>query len=100
MALKQITEIESPLLGRKRYTFEIDHPGKATPKRAEIKEEIAKKVNTTPEKVAIRHIFTQFGAEKSKIIVYIYNDEKTLKRLEPPKGKKSAPKQKAAPAKK
>ncbi len=86
--MKQIQEKENLLLGRKRYTFEIEHSGKATPKKVEIKEEIAKKLGAEPGKIAVRHVYTNYGANNSKVIVHVYEDEKVMKFLEPPKGKK------------
>jgi|SRR3989344_2326737 len=99
MNLKVLKENEFPLLGRKRITIEVEHVSSATPSRAQLKEEIAKKYDAKPETVAIRHIFTKFGMNKSKVITHIYEDEKNLKFLEPPKGKKTEPKKKAAPSK-
>ena len=89
MNTEKLKETEMPLLARKRIRFELEHPNAPTPTKAMLKEEIAKKYNTKPELVAIRHVYTRFGLQKAKIIANIYEDEKTLKYLEPPKGKKS-----------
>ncbi len=96
MQTQKFKEIEMPLLNRKRIKFELDHLGTSTPSKSFIKDEISKKYNTKPELVAIRHIYTRFGQQKARVIAHIYQDEKTLKLLEPPKGKKSEPKKKAA----
>src|SRR3989338_6251978 len=92
MEIQKFKEVEMPLLARKRVKFELEHPNAPTPTRVTLKEELAKKYNTKPELVAIRHIYTRFGLQKARVIANIYEDEKTLKELEPPKGKKSAPK--------
>lgn len=94
--MQKLKEIEMPLLSRKRIKFELEHFGNSTPSKSSLKEEIAKKYNTKPEFIAIRHIYTRFGQTKARVIAHIYQDEKTLKFLEPPKGKKSEPKKKAA----
>lgn len=86
--MKNIKEKEMPLLGRKRITIEFESAGQPTPAKSFVKEEIAKKYNTKPELVAIRHVYTNFGNSKAKVIAHIYNDENTLKFLEPEKGKK------------
>ena len=88
MEIGKLKEIEMPLLARKRIKFDLEHPGSSTPSKQALKEEIAKKYGTKPELVAIRHIYTRFGLQKAKVIANIYEDEKTLKSLEPPKGKK------------
>ncbi len=96
MQPEKLKEIDMPLLARKRVKFELDHPNTSTPSKTMLKEEIAKKYKTQPELVAIRHVYTRFGLQKARVIAHIYQDEKTLKFLEPPKGKKSEPKKKAA----
>lgn len=93
--MKDIKETEMKLLGRKRIKFEIEHSGQATPQKSTIKEQIAKKYNTEPNLVSIRHVYTRFGVPKARVIAHIYKDEKTLKFLETPKGKKIEPKKAA-----
>ena|SRR3989344_6179398 len=96
METHKLKEVEMPLLARKRIKFELEHPNASTPSKATIKEAIAKKYSTKPELVAIRHIYTRFGLQKARVIAHLYQTEAMLKALEPPKGKKSEPKQKAA----
>jgi len=86
--MKILKEKEMPLLERKRITIEFEFSGKPTPSKSFIKEELAKKYSIKPELVAIRHIYTNFGNSKARVIAHLYNDEKTLKFLEPEKGKK------------
>ena len=75
-------------MGRKRILFEVEHHGTATPSKEVIKNEVIKLANSSPELVSVKHIYTNFGQQKSKVIANIYEDEKTLKFLETPKGKK------------
>ncbi len=86
--LQKLKEIDMSLLSRKRIKFEIEHATTSTPSRSSLKELIAKKYQIKPELVAIRHIYTKFGSQKARVIANIYQDEKTLKFLETPKGKK------------
>ena len=86
--LKKLKEMEFPLLGRSRIVFEVDHAGSSTPKKETIKSEVAKETKVNPELVSIKHIYSNFGLQKAKVIAHIYKDEKTLKFLETPKGKK------------
>ncbi len=90
MTLTLLAEKEMPLLGRKRYTFEWTHQGQATPTKATIKEAVAQHLHLAPEHVALRHIFTNYGSNTSRVIVHTYQDAKLLGFLEPPKGKKAA----------
>ena len=95
MEIQNLKEIEMFLLARKRIKFELEHPNAPTPTRNLLKEEIAKKYNTKPELVSIRHVYSKFGLQRCRVIANIYEDEKTLKALEPTKGKKSEPKKAA-----
>ncbi len=96
MQTQKFKEVEMPLLARKRIKFELDHPNSSTPSEIMLKEEISKKYNTRPELVAIRHIYTHFGLQRARVIAHVYENEAMLKALEPPKGKKTEPKKKAA----
>lgn len=96
LPMKVISQKEMPLLARKRITFEIDHVESATPSRQAIKSKIAEHFSAKPELVSIRHIYPKFGQHTSKVIAHIYQDEKTLKFLETPKGKKAGAKPQAA----
>ena len=87
---------EMPLLARKRINFEIDHVEAATPSRESLKNKVAEQEKVKPELVSIRHIYPKFGQHTSKVIAHIYQDEKTLKFLETPKGKKGGAKPQAA----
>ncbi len=95
MEMQKLKETEMPLLARKRIKFELEHPGTSTPNKINLKETIANKYKTKPELVAIRHVYTRFGSQKARVIAHIYDDEKVLKYLEPPKGKKSEAKKAA-----
>ena len=86
--LKKLKEKEFPLLGRKRITYELDHTGTATPSKKVVFDEVVSEAKSKPELTSVRHIFTGFGTQKSKVIVNFYEDEKILKFLETPKGKK------------
>ena len=87
--MKQLHEKQYLLLGRKSYTFEFEHQGKATPTKKDLKEQISKKLNVPIEKINIQHIYTSYGSNLSKVNVNVYEEEQTLKFLETPKGKKT-----------
>src|SRR3989338_4743668 len=87
--LKKLKEKEFPLLGRTRITYELDHSGKSTPSKESVKSTVVSESKKPAELTSVRHIFTKFGTQKSKVIVHYYDDEKTLKFIETPKGKKT-----------
>ena len=94
--MKVTSEKNMPLLARKRINIEVDHVEAPTPSRASLKAKVAEHFKVQPELVSIRHIYPKFGQNSSKVIAHIYEDEKTLKFLETPKGKKAGAKPQAA----
>ncbi|MFP4567399.1 MAG: hypothetical protein ACLFN8_00490 [Candidatus Woesearchaeota archaeon] len=67
---------------------------KSTPKRLDLKREIAKKTKTTEDLLIIKKIFTDYGKRCAQVTVYAYKDEETLKKIEFPKViEKNFPKQ-------
>lgn len=81
MDLNILKERDTPLLSRKRYTFEMDFKG-ATPSRIEIRDAVAKKVKSEPELTIIKHVYTRYGVEKAKIIAHVYSNKEEMAKLE------------------
>jgi len=82
MSLKIIYDKENPLLNRRRIAFEASHEKSATPKKEELKKEISKFVKIGENLISIRHVYSKFGMNKSKVITHIYDNEETFKKLE------------------
>ena len=80
--MKIISQNKSVLLKRTEIVANLDHVGKATPKRSEIKKQLAKEFKKDEKLVVIKHIYTNFGAGTSKIIANVYDNEEALKTLE------------------
>jgi len=91
--MKIISEGETPLLSRKRYSIEVEHFDSATPKKDGLKKEVAKLLNVNEDLVVVRHVYTKYGYGKSKIIVHVYNKVEDLQRLEKKKERKEKPKE-------
>ncbi len=88
--MKQVSEKENQLLGKKSYVYEIEHAGSASPKKTELKEQLSKKLGAPIEKIVVRNILTTYGSNTSIVEVEVYEDEKVMKLLAPQKGKKPA----------
>jgi len=92
--MKIIKEINDDLLRRKRIIYEIEHLKKSTPKKDEIKKNIAENFKVDEKLVNIKYIKSKFGHGTSRVSVYIYNDEKFYNDVEvikkKPKVKKDA----------
>lgn len=86
--MKLIKERSFPLLGRKRFTYEVEHVESATPSKITFQTKVAKAVGVKPELVTIRHVFSNYGLGFSKVIAHVYDDDKVMKVLEAKKVKK------------
>lgn len=97
--MKVLKEEDSRILERKSFVVEIDHHLKATPKEDSIKSGLAKLLKSDEKLMIIKHIYTGFGKGSSKVEVYVYDNEKALKTIEPKSKKKKVAEKKEAPAK-
>jgi len=88
--MKILSQEESKLLERKNLVLEVDHTLKSTPKKDLIKDEIAKFLKVEEKLLVIKHVYTGFGKSSSKVEVYVYDNEKALKEVEPKKKDKTA----------
>ena len=81
MSLKIISEKELPLLSRKRIKLWYEGEG-STPSREEMVKEVAKKLKISKDKIIIKHVYSQFGTSKVKLIVHVYEDKDKIKTYE------------------
>ena len=86
--MKKLYERDSQLLQRKRIAFEIPHENKPTPKKEDIKKQIASELNIDESLIVMKHVYTDYGEHKSKAIVNVYKDANILKKLDAKKVKK------------
>ena len=72
---------ETPLLSRTRITAVVSFDG-ATPKRKEIRDNLAKKVGENADLVIVKHVYQHFGKKKARVVANVYQDRKILEQLE------------------
>ncbi len=78
----QITKDEKkPLLKRRELEGKLGYEDK-TPKRLDIRKELAKKLNVKEELVIVKRVKPDYGTQSAHLEIYVYDDEKTLKDLE------------------
>ncbi len=77
------TKAENKLLGRTEVHFEVEHSKAATPNRLDVRKQLAAKLGTDENTVAIRSIHSHYGASKSIGIANVYKSEKELQSIEP-----------------
>lgn len=80
MDIKILSE-EKAVLPRKEISLEVKFEG-STPKRLDLKKEVAKKTKSKEDLLIVKKIFTDYGANVAKVLVYVYDDEDSLKRIE------------------
>jgi len=73
---------ENKLFGRREISGEISHFGSPTPKRVDLREILAAKLNTDKSLVSIRTIHSTFGG-KTKFVAMVYDSQEMLSKFEP-----------------
>jgi len=81
--MKILNETYSKLLHQKVINVEVAHYGKSTPRKEEIKKELAKTAKAKEELIIIKQIKTDFGSGNSIVTAYVYDSEEDLKKSEP-----------------
>jgi len=76
-------EKKNPLVDRLEVTFRIDHFGKGTPNRLEVKKKISAMQGSDSKLTIIKNLSSQFGSSSTQGIVYIYENTKDLQFYEP-----------------
>src|SRR6056297_3025581 len=79
-----IIQEKQSVIPRKEITLEVKFE-KSTPKRLDLKKEIAKKTKGKEDLIIIKKILTDYGKRCAKVTAYEYKDEDTLKKIEYPK---------------
>ena len=81
---------EEPLMARTMVSGTLEFE-KATPSYADVTKELANGLKADEKLIAVRHVYTDFGAKKAKVIAYVYKDDAKKQFIEPKiKIKKSA----------
>ncbi|MFX0092809.1 MAG: 30S ribosomal protein S24e [Candidatus Hodarchaeota archaeon] len=78
-----IKDKENPLLKRREVTAYIEHPGQATPTRETARNKLAAMLNTDSDQTALISLFTEYGRQRTKAKVHIYEDSHSLLSIEP-----------------
>ena len=90
--MKQLRQLNNPILEYNKLVLEIDHDRSKTPSNEEVIKKISEELKVSPELIKIKHIFSNYGSSKSKIIVNVYKNIEMLKKLEEIKKKPKAKK--------
>ena len=96
MNLKVSEKKEEPLLSRKRLVAELEFDA-AVPSRKDVKAKIAQAEKADEKLIIIKKIKSAFRSRAAKVICCIYQDEKSMEKIEKEHSKKSGEKKEEAP---
>mgnify|MGYP001238446148 CR=1 FL=1 len=82
MELQIIQNTDNSLLGRQELQLRIAHDSAATPKRMEVRKEVAKQMKAKAELVIIDHLRNRYGRSETIGYAKVYVDMPTLKATE------------------
>jgi len=80
--IRVLEERYNPLIGRKEIKLIIAHIGRGTPRRYELRQEVAKMYSAPIECVYVINIATRYGQGLSTARVHIYDDPKRAEEIE------------------
>ena len=92
-----ISEEHNKLLNRKELVIEISFTAQ-TPSNIEVQKQIAENKKVDEKLVVVKQIQGIYGDKRAKVTAYIYDDEKSLKQIEPKLKEKKEKKEKPAQA--
>jgi ribosomal protein S24E len=100
MNLKITEQKDNPLLLRKEIQATLTYDA-ATPSTKDLHSQLASGLKVKPELLVVKHILPQFGTRVADVLVYQYESEEQLKKVEGVKEKiEDKPKEEPAPAEK
>lgn len=80
----EITEkVENPLLQRAEIKFRVDHSGGPTPKRLDVRAQLASQLGVPEEFVVIDKLASMYGRQMASGIARVYGSREGLEELEP-----------------
>ena len=82
MEIEVIQKKDSPLLSRTEISFRIKHPKESTPKRSEIREELALQMSAKKNCVVIDNMQAEFGKPETIGFAKIYSKDKDAREYE------------------
>jgi small subunit ribosomal protein S24e len=83
MKVSVIKKDENPLLKRLEVRFEVDHEGGPTPKRLDVRKELAGQLGVPEDMVVIEKFATMYGRQIASGIARAYDSKERLEELEP-----------------
>jgi small subunit ribosomal protein S24e len=83
MKIEISEKVENPLLQRTEIKFKVDHSNGPTPKRLDVRAQLAGQLGVTEEVVIIDKIASMYGRQVASGIARVYSSRQVLEELEP-----------------
>lgn len=83
MKLEIVEKKENPPLRRTEVKFRVSHPGASTPKRTDVRNQLASALQSKPELVVIEKMASLHGKSETSGIARVYQTEEEMRALEP-----------------
>jgi small subunit ribosomal protein S24e len=82
MEIELLEKKDQPLLSRLDVTFRITHPNERTPRRSDVREELASQLSVKKGNVIIDNMKAVFGKSETMGFAKIYKSDKEAKEIE------------------
>lgn len=83
MKVEIVEKKENPLLERLEIKFRVDHSSAPTPRRLEVRSQLAAELGTDEELVVIQKLASTMGRQVASGIARVYFSRERLEELEP-----------------
>lgn len=83
MKIEIIKKTENPLLKRTEVEFEVDHAGSPTPKRLDVRAQLATLLDTSQDLLVIEKLASAYGKQTARGIARVYTTREQLEAIEP-----------------
>jgi ribosomal protein S24E len=78
LEIRIVEERKNPLLHRVEYRFEVAHASAASPKRGEVRSELAKMVKVPKERLVVERMNARFGIAETVGLAVAYDSKEAL----------------------
>jgi small subunit ribosomal protein S24e len=83
MKVEIIEKTENPLFKRAEVKFKADHAGEPTPKRLDVRAQLAAQLGVAEELIVIEKLASTHGRQEASGIARVYSSREQLEELEP-----------------
>jgi small subunit ribosomal protein S24e len=82
MEVEIISKKENPIFGRMELNFKVSHPKEVTPKRKDVRDEIASQLKVQKDRIVIDNMKPEFGKPETLGYAKIYKTKDDAVRVE------------------